>query len=478
MQQRRLIALGIILFFSPPLLLAQSLIPQNQLNFSSTTALQAQFQALTAELAALKGGTAGPLGAKRYSLSCAVTRYLAPRSSGTSVSCLQGLLIAKGYLTIASPTGYFGSVTEAALQAFQASQGVVSSGNPASTGYGAVGSRTRALINTTIDGGVYVLIDASGHVWPIGAIAASSARTPVATAMNTTTTTTAVLPAAGLFTPAPVTCTLSADPTSVIQGSPTTLSWTTDAAASVTIDNGVGSVPPNGSESVIPPAGVIYALTAANAAGSGICTAFVTVVPATTQATAQVVTTGVAVASSTTGTVVVTTPVATSPAPVTGPTQLQIALGPKGIASLTYAGYQFLSGSGATSSGEMQPWNRTPTLQQGSTVTIGSYIPTKSVVDQSASKIEYDYADWGTVTNTYTHNGNVLQFHLTVQNTKSNQTINNLQLTLATLTFPDTSVTGRTLDAGEFGTGTWIPLYQYPLGVNPTRAPPVIEMRE
>jgi hypothetical protein len=164
---------------------------------------------------------------------------------------------------------------------------------------------------------------------------------------------------------------------------------------------------------------------------------------------------------------------------VPSPTQLQIALGPKGIASLTYAGYQFLSESGATGSGEIQPYNRTPVLQQegASTVTKGSYIPTNIVVNQSASSIEYDYPDWGTVTNTYTQNGNTLQFHLTVQNTHSNQTINDLQLMLGILTFPDASTTARTLDAGAFGRGSWMPVYLYPLGVNPTQAPPVIEMR-
>lgn len=45
-------------------------------------------------------------------------------------------------------TGYFGPLTERLVQAWQASQGIVSSGSPDTTGYGAVGPRTRALLAT------------------------------------------------------------------------------------------------------------------------------------------------------------------------------------------------------------------------------------------------------------------------------------------------------------------------------------------
>lgn len=45
-------------------------------------------------------------------------------------------------------TGYFGSLTQAAVQRFQTEQGIVSSGSPATTGYGRVGPQTMARLNT------------------------------------------------------------------------------------------------------------------------------------------------------------------------------------------------------------------------------------------------------------------------------------------------------------------------------------------
>lgn len=44
-------------------------------------------------------------------------------------------------------TGYFGPLTEAAVKRFQAKYGIVSSGDPATTGYGLVGPRTRSKLN-------------------------------------------------------------------------------------------------------------------------------------------------------------------------------------------------------------------------------------------------------------------------------------------------------------------------------------------
>ena len=44
-------------------------------------------------------------------------------------------------------TGYFGSLTQAAVQRFQVAQGIVSSGTPTTTGYGHVGPATIARLN-------------------------------------------------------------------------------------------------------------------------------------------------------------------------------------------------------------------------------------------------------------------------------------------------------------------------------------------
>jgi peptidoglycan hydrolase-like protein with peptidoglycan-binding domain len=45
-------------------------------------------------------------------------------------------------------SGYFGALTEAAVQRFQARYGIVSSGSAATTGYGAIGPKTRAKMNS------------------------------------------------------------------------------------------------------------------------------------------------------------------------------------------------------------------------------------------------------------------------------------------------------------------------------------------
>lgn len=47
-------------------------------------------------------------------------------------------------------TGYFGPLTQRAVQRFQTAQGIVSSGTPATTGYGRVGPLTAARINALI----------------------------------------------------------------------------------------------------------------------------------------------------------------------------------------------------------------------------------------------------------------------------------------------------------------------------------------
>lgn len=80
----------------------------------------------------------------------AITRLLTIGSQGEEVTALQAYLIATGFLSIEAPTGYFGSVTQAAVQAWQSARGIVTTGTPQTTGFGAVGPMTReALQNCT-----------------------------------------------------------------------------------------------------------------------------------------------------------------------------------------------------------------------------------------------------------------------------------------------------------------------------------------
>jgi peptidoglycan hydrolase-like protein with peptidoglycan-binding domain len=73
--------------------------------------------------------------------------------AGSDVLALQQFLIAQNLLPQDSATGYFGALTEAAVKAFQAARGIASSGSPETTGYGAVGPKTRALLSSLSSSG-------------------------------------------------------------------------------------------------------------------------------------------------------------------------------------------------------------------------------------------------------------------------------------------------------------------------------------
>ena len=65
--------------------------------------------------------------------------------SGSDVAALQNKLISQGYLAEGKATGYFGSLTQAAIQKFQCAQGIACS-NLTTTGYGIAGPKTQAVL--------------------------------------------------------------------------------------------------------------------------------------------------------------------------------------------------------------------------------------------------------------------------------------------------------------------------------------------
>ncbi len=73
-------------------------------------------------------------------------RTLVRGLSGTDVLLLQQFLVTQKLLAAESATGFFGAFTEAAVKQYQVQRGIASSGTPLTTGYGAVGPRTRATI--------------------------------------------------------------------------------------------------------------------------------------------------------------------------------------------------------------------------------------------------------------------------------------------------------------------------------------------
>jgi len=64
------------------------------------------------------------------------------------VKNLQLLLVKGGFLAPNFATGYFGSLTQKAVQAFQCKQAIVCSGGPLTTGWGAIGPRTKKALST------------------------------------------------------------------------------------------------------------------------------------------------------------------------------------------------------------------------------------------------------------------------------------------------------------------------------------------
>ena len=74
------------------------------------------------------------------------TSYLTIGATGSPVSVLQTFLKTLGYFTYPQITGYFGSVTKAAVGAFQLHYGIVASAT--SPGYGMVGPKTRGELNS------------------------------------------------------------------------------------------------------------------------------------------------------------------------------------------------------------------------------------------------------------------------------------------------------------------------------------------
>lgn len=108
---------------------------------ATATELQAQIDALMAQIAALQGST--PAAAKT---ACTFTKALTVGSQGADVKCLQDYLTPKYFTNAGGSTGYFGSVTAAAVAAWQTANGVM----PAAGYFGPVSqAKYAALVAAT-----------------------------------------------------------------------------------------------------------------------------------------------------------------------------------------------------------------------------------------------------------------------------------------------------------------------------------------
>lgn len=116
--------------------------------------LLAQVRELQAQIRALQAGSATPASSTgvQYGV-CRVSRTLTEGEQSDDVRALQEFLRTEGYLS-ANATGYFGPLTRGALRGWQAAQGIVSSGDALTTGWGVFGPRTRERVQEWCGGSV------------------------------------------------------------------------------------------------------------------------------------------------------------------------------------------------------------------------------------------------------------------------------------------------------------------------------------
>ncbi len=130
----------------------------------TTSSLQAQIAALLAQIQTLQsqlnasGTTTTSVGANTYNF----TSDLTVGSTGSAVMALQQFLIGQGDLVLATPTQYFGALTQAALAKFQAAHGITPS-----VGY--FGPKTRAFVNSMSTSTTTTTTTTTGTIAPVGA---------------------------------------------------------------------------------------------------------------------------------------------------------------------------------------------------------------------------------------------------------------------------------------------------------------------
>ncbi len=90
-------------------------------------------------------GAASPSGASSALVVFTTTLSYGARNS--MVTALQGFLIRKGYLGPSYATGFYGALTQKAVQSFQCDQAIVCAGTTGTTGWGTLGPKTRKTLN-------------------------------------------------------------------------------------------------------------------------------------------------------------------------------------------------------------------------------------------------------------------------------------------------------------------------------------------
>jgi chitodextrinase len=118
--------------------------------------------------------TTAPAATPAVTVAPVFTLTLSFGMQNSDVKNLQTFLIAQGYLGPGYATGFFGSLTQSAVQKFQCAEEVVCTGTPQTTGWGLVGPKTRTALNAAASGSS----GASASSAPTTSVAPSASASP------------------------------------------------------------------------------------------------------------------------------------------------------------------------------------------------------------------------------------------------------------------------------------------------------------
>ncbi len=137
--------------------------------------------------------------------------------------------------------------------------------------------KSATLIWTTTNANSVSLDNAIGAVPVTGSLAVAPSQTTTYTAIATNSVLTASASATVTVTYPLPTVKISAAPTIISPGGTATLTWTSTGATAASMDNGIGSVPVNGSRAVTPAKTTTYKITVTGLGGSASASAAVTI---------------------------------------------------------------------------------------------------------------------------------------------------------------------------------------------------------
>ncbi len=212
-------------------------------------------------------------GARRVSIDHGIgnvtpagTRTVSPGTTTTytlTATNAAGTVIARARVTVSAPPPPPPSVNPPVISFFTANPASITPGNS-------------SMLSWLVSDADTVTISYGSSVTPVGSVGSAPATPPTTTtytltatnAAGTDTDTVQVVVGGGAPPGLPVISYFTASPGSITLGASSTLSWSVSGAATVSVNQGVGAVPPSASILVSPAATTTYTLTATNASGS------------------------------------------------------------------------------------------------------------------------------------------------------------------------------------------------------------------